>query len=167
MSAGKSKRLIHDYNALEGIFGAENILVLKPAIDTRSPSITSRGLNQTLNCIPMEEDEEWKTTIRLGDYPVIIVDEIQFLSQEDVKWLHKEEPDILLMYGLDKDFTGNYFPAFRTAKDLADREQRLFAVCDSCGKPATHSKLLRTSCDNEDHIVIGDEIYSPRCSDCL
>lgn len=167
MKSSKSKRLIHDYNELENIFGSENILVLKPDTDTRTEHIESRSLKQTLECYRMVDD--WKDKIKNEHHKVIMIDEFQFLSEDDIEWLafNDDRYSILMLYGLDKDYTDNNFPAFKKAMKYADKVERLFATCDCCGKQtATHSKLIGGHVTGEDHILIGD-MYSPRCTECL
>lgn len=151
-SSKTANALMARYNYLEK---GQKVLLLRPAIDTRfgSDVVKSRiGLSE--KCVLVEdflkgfhshypnfkqdllsnETEAYKKF----DYAAIIVDEAQFMTEEQVEFL-SDIVDFLnipvLCYGLRIDFQNHLFPGSAKLLAIADKIQEIKTVC-WCGKKA-------------------------------
>ena len=118
--------------------GQETLLV-KPAIDQRDGArfVASRaGLSHP--CIYFSDLQEMEPE-RLKQYACIIVDEAQFLSRDEVRYLAMLVDDYnipVICYGLRADFQGNFFPGSQELMATADIIEEIKTIC-WCGKKAT------------------------------
>ena len=130
-------------NALMARFNYEErgqqCLLVKPRIDQRDGErlVVSRiGLKH--ECIYFDELQQL-SVMELQQNACIIVDEAQFLSREEVRWLARlvDELDIPVMcYGLRSDFKGDLFPGSYELLVMADKIEEVKTIC-WCGKKAT------------------------------
>ena len=130
-------------NALMARFNYEErgqqCLLVKPRIDQRDGErlVVSRiGLKH--ECIYFDELQQL-SVMELQQNACIIVDEAQFLSREEVRWLARlvDELDIpVLCYGLRSDFKGDLFPGSYELLVMADKIEEVKTIC-WCGKKAT------------------------------
>ena len=130
-------------NALMARFNYEErgqqCLLVKPRIDQRDGErlVVSRiGLKH--DCIYFDELQQL-SVMELQQNACIIVDEAQFLSREEVRWLARlvDELDIPVMcYGLRSDFKGDLFPGSYELLVMADKIEEVKTIC-WCGKKAT------------------------------
>ena len=130
-------------NALMARFNYEErgqqCLLGKPRIDQRDGErvVVSRiGLKH--ECIYFDELQQL-SAMELQQNACIIVDEAQFLSREEVRWLARlvDELDIPVMcYGLRSDFKGDLFPGSYELLVMADKIEEVKTIC-WCGKKAT------------------------------
>ena len=145
MNAGKSVEAIKTYEIYKR--KKMNPIIIKPAIDTREGEqkgwghTTSRLIKEPTPAYYIQnvENEIWKL-----DYgQVIIVDEAQFLSREDVIFLSKivelQKVDVIA-YGLKNDVNGNLFPGAKAFMEFADMIKEIDMVCENpyCLNKATH-----------------------------
>ncbi|MBR6321506.1 MAG: thymidine kinase [Lachnospiraceae bacterium] len=151
------------------------VLLLKPAIDTReaTPVVRSRiGLESP--CIMVAED---KDLYRLyldehRDINVIIVDECQFLTPDQVDQLGmiSLEYDIpVLCFGLATDFLTHLFPGSRRLFEIAESVTEIKSVC-RCGAKATvnarfdeNGKVLFSG---SQIMIGGNDRYEAMCRKC-
>lgn len=130
-----------------------HVLMAKPIADTRTKKIWSRiGLES--ECISLEELCSM-SPYDLDAYDVIIIDEIQFASNEQIDFLATlvDHHNIsVFAYGLMLTFSGTLFDGAKRMLELADNIHECESVC-WCGAPAKFSALLD---DNGDVVRIGD-----------
>ncbi|MCI8593714.1 MAG: thymidine kinase [Oscillospiraceae bacterium] len=117
----------------------QDSLLVKPNIDQRDGArfVASRaGLSHP--CIYFtdlrEMDEE-----ALRRYACVIVDEAQFLSEDDVDYLTHLVDDLnlpVICYGLRADFKGDLFPGSKALLATADIIEEIKTIC-WCGRKAT------------------------------
>lgn len=118
--------------------GQETLLV-KPAIDQRDGArfVASRaGLSHP--CIYFSDLQAMEPE-SLRKYACIIVDEAQFLSRDEVRYLTMLVDDYnipVICYGLRADFSGNFFPGSQELMATADIIEEIKTIC-WCGKKAT------------------------------
>lgn len=118
--------------------GQETLLV-KPATDQRDGArfVASRaGLSHP--CIYFSDLRAMEPE-SLRKYACIIVDEAQFLSREEVRYLTDLVDDYnipVICYGLRADFSGNFFPGSQELMATADIVEEIKTIC-WCGKKAT------------------------------
>lgn len=151
------------------------VLLLKPATDTRDGAdiLRSRiGLEARAVIVPENCDVY---ALYKNDYPdrqVVIVDECQFLTPEQVDQLGQIVIDYnvpVLCFGLRTDFQTKLFPGSRRLFEIAESITEIKSVC-KCGAKATVNARL----DDEGNVVYeGDQVclggnsrYVPMCRKC-
>ena len=109
---------------------------------------------------------------KAGKFDVIIADEAQFLSPQQIDQLRDivdEENVPVLCFGLRTDFLTNFFPGARRLMELADSITEIKTVC-SCGHKATVNARI----DGEGKVVTkgsqiligGNDSYIAMCHKC-
>ena len=117
------------------------VWLIKPGTDTRDGAdiIRSRiGLQQQAQVIHPDEDII-AAYHAAGDYDVIIADEAQFLTPEQIdglRWLVDEKNIPVLCFGLRTDFLTHFFPGAKRLMELADSITEIKTICE-CGRKAT------------------------------
>jgi len=143
MNAGKSTILLQSsYNYHER---GMRTLLMKPAIDTRddvADEITSRiGLTAPADLITPKQNLETHIRAAHERAPIdcVLVDEAQFLSEDQVWQLSKVADDMgipIMCYGLRTDFRGKLFPGSAALLAIADNIKEIKTLC-WCGRKAT------------------------------
>ena len=172
-SSKTAQALITKYNYEENDL---SVWLLKPSADTRDGKSILRsriGLEAEVEIVPPETDilELFRST-RLGKCDVIIVDECQFLTQEQIDQLRAivDEHTIPVMcFGLRTDFQTKLFPGSLRLMEVADTIQEIKTICD-CGAKATVNARI----DSTGHIIThgaqvvlgGNDSYIAMCHKC-
>lgn len=171
MNAGKTTQLLQvKFNYEER---GQNVLLLKPAIDSREGSgiIKSRvGLEAEAVLIYSDTDllELVNTESEKNKINCIIVDEAQFLSKVQAEQLCLIVDDLnipVIAYGLRSDFRGELFPGSQTLLAFADSIEELKTIC-WCGKKAImNTRLLngKPVYEGEQVQIGGNESYISLC----
>ncbi|VEU58846.1 thymidine kinase [Mycoplasmopsis gallinacea] len=163
MFAGKSSELIKRLT-LYKIAKFEPI-IFKPALDTRfsDSKIVSRT-GSTFPAISINEPKEVLSHID-EKTEVIAFDEIQFFDKKIITIIEKlaNKGIHIIISGLDMDFEGNPFENVAKLMAIADKVDKLKAVCMVCYAPAGMSFR---KIDSKLRTVIGDDIYEARCRFC-
>ena len=178
MSAGKSLRLLstaHD-------FDSKNIpiLVFKPSADTRDGAniIRSRaGLER--ECISIEPDinifdavndfNHIRMATNDDKLKWILVDECQFLSEEQVDQLSDivDFMDInVICYGLRTDFKSKLFPASKRLFEIADEIEEIKTTCKCGGRASINARFSKDGkiiTEGSQILVGGDDLYHAIC----
>ena len=142
MNAGKSTLLLqasHNYHER----GMKTYLITA-GFDKRvgEGKIGSRiGIASDADTFHDKEDMFQKIELRLkkGPCSCVLIDEAQFLSEEQVWQLARVVDDLklpVMCYGLRVDFQGKLFPGSATLLALADEMREIRTICH-CGKKAT------------------------------
>ena len=172
-SSKTSQALITKYNYEENNL---RVWLLKPDADTRDGRhiLRSRiGLEAEVEVIPpsMDVRDRFRDT-RLGRCDVIIVDECQFLTEEQIDQLRaivNEYGIPVMCFGLRTDFQTRLFPGSRRLMEIADTIQEIKTICD-CGAKATVNARI----DSQGHIITqgeqvvlgGNDSYIAMCHKC-
>lgn len=172
-SSKTAQALITKYNYEENDL---NVWLLKPDADVRDGDkiLRSRiGLEAMAECIGPEMDiaELFRRT-QLGKCDVIIVDECQFLTPEQINQLRQLVDDYnlpVMCFGLRTDFQTHVFPGSLRLMEIADTIQEIKTICD-CGAKATVNARI----DSQGHIVTqgaqvflgGNDSYIAMCHKC-
>ncbi len=151
------------------------VMFIKPAIDTRDGAeiVRSRiGLQQ--KAIPIPSDMDIYELYKKGhtDCKVVICDECQFLTPEQVDQLDKIVMDYdipVLCFGLSTDFLTHLFPGSKRLFEIAQSITEIKSVC-KCGAKAT----VNARFDDEGNIVYegsqimlgGNGRYEAMCRKC-
>lgn len=171
MFSGKTEELLR--RAKRVMLAKQKILLFKPAIDIRyaQDSIVSHN-GISLPChvtkcnITVDEIEQF------GDADVYAFDEAQFYSSSFLKLINHEISlgKRIICSGLDLDFLGEPFGIMPQLLALADKVDKLTAICPLCGKEATRTQRVfnGSPVTNGKVIVVGGAgTYEPRCKDCF
>ena len=172
-SSKTAQALITKYNYEENDL---KVWLVKPSADTRDGEkiLRSRiGLQAEVEVLPPDMDvfARFKET-RVDCCDLIIVDECQFLTPEQVDQLRKivDDYDICcICFGLRTDFLTRLFPGSLRLMEIADTIQEIKTMCD-CGEKATVNARI----DSEGHIVTegaqvvlgGNDAYIAICHRC-
>ena len=151
------------------------VWLIKPATDTRDGAdvIASRiGLSEVCQAIKKEDDilEIFKRDH--SDKDVIIADEVQFFSPEQIDQLRAivNECDIpVLCFGLRTDFLTHLFPGSLRLFEVADSIAEIKTIC-TCGSKA----IVNARIDGEGNVVTagsqvmlgGNDSYIAMCHRC-
>ncbi len=172
-SSKTAQALITKYNYEENDL---SVWLLKPSADTRDGQAILRsriGLEAAVEIVPPGTDIlQLFRAQRLGKCDVIIVDECQFLTQEQIDQLRTivDEHNIPVMcFGLRTDFQTKLFPGSLRLMEVADTIQEIKTICD-CGAKATVNARI----DASGHIITqgaqvvlgGNDSYIAMCHKC-
>ena len=171
MSCGKTEELLRRVKRC--IIAQKRVKVISPEIDTRTKGdyIESRN-GLWLDAITVRHAREIINKISPED-EVVAIDEIQFFDSEIVPVIKKlvEHGKRVIASGLDLDFKGEPFGCMPELLCIADRVDKLTAVCMKCGSDhATRTQRLINGfpADKSSPLIMigGDETYEARCIKC-
>ena len=172
-SSKTAQALITKYNYEEN---GLQVWLIKPSADVRDGEdiLRSRiGLACHVQVIAPEMDVyDLFLRERLGRCDVIITDECQFFTPEQIDQLRtivNEHNVPVMCFGLRTDFQTKLFPGSRRLMELADAIEEIKTMCD-CGSKATVNARI----DGEGHIVTegaqvllgGNDRYIAMCHKC-
>ena len=172
-SSKTAQALITKYNYEENDL---QVWLIKPSADTRDGQTILRsriGLQAECEVIPPTTNILTRfLETRKGNCDVIICDECQFLSPEQIEQLREivnEHVIPVMCFGLRTDFQTNLFPGSLRLMELADEIQEIKTICD-CGAKATVNARI----DGSGHIVTegaqvllgGNDAYIAMCHKC-
>ena len=171
MSCGKTEELLRRIKRC--IIAQKKVKVISPAVDTRAKGdyIESRN-GLWLDAITVKSSRDILNHISPKD-EVIAIDEIQFFDEEIVSVVRKlaEQGKRVIASGLDLDFKGEPFGPMPQLLCIADKVDKLTAVCMKCGSDrATRTQRLVNGfpADKSSPLIMigGDETYEARCLKC-
>ena len=172
-SSKTAQALITKYNYEEN---GLQVWLIKPSADTRDGVTVLRsriGLEAQCEVIPPEMNiYDRFAESRCGKCDVIICDECQFFTQEQVDQMRAIVNDYaipVMCFGLRTDFLTKLFPGSLRLMELADEIQEIKTMCD-CGAKATVNARI----DGHGHIVTqgaqvllgGNDAYIAMCHKC-
>ncbi len=153
MNAGKSTQLLeisHDYEVNIG----KKILTLKPESDTKADNCIVARIGRDMlrrNCdflIKKEENWLYNEVAKNKEATIVLIDEAQFLSKENVWDCARIVTDLgipVICFGLKCDFRGEPFEGstylFALAQDIEEVTTR--AICKRSEKPVKATVNLR------------------------
>ncbi len=169
-SSKTAQVLMTRFNYLER---GRKVLLMKPATDTRDGITTIRSrIGLEADAIVINHNDEISVYMAKHDADVIIVDEAQFLTENQVIQLRDivSKYNIPVMcYGLRTDFKGKLFTGSKALFELADEIQEIPSICD-CGEKA----IINARFDTHGHLITdgsivdlgGNEKYKAVCWSC-
>ena len=172
MNAGKSTSLLQaSHNYREG--GMQTYLITAQ-FDNRAGDgrIASRiGIGEPADTFAPDEDlfAKLKSRFIQDKIACVFIDEVQFLSKEQVWQLARAVDDLgvpVMCYGLRVDFQGNLFPGSAALLAWADEMREVRTICQ-CGRKATmvirRGPDGRALKDGEQVVIGGNETYVSLC----
>ena len=151
------------------------VMLMKPAVDNRDGESITRsriGLSEPTLEVSQTEDLYAVYEKNYSACGVIIVDECQFLTPEQVDQLGQIVIDFnipVLCFGLATDFTTHMFPGSKRLFEIAESISEIKSVC-KCGAKATVNARM----DDHGNIVFkgeqvclgGNDRYVAMCRKC-
>ena len=174
MNCGKSSSLMqvaHNYEQND-----KKVLVIKSEIDTKgNDCLESRiGLKRKVDILLKKDGSIKEYYNVLNDISCILVDEAQFLSEEQVDELYyiTKYFDIpVICYGLKTDFQSKLFVGSKRLLELADELDELITIC-RCGKRAKFNARFindKFTLEGDTNLIDGSITnvkYVPLCGKC-
>ena len=172
-SSKSAQALITKYNYEEN---GMSVWLIKPSADTRDGAdiLRSRiGLWAKAEIICPDTDIFQRfTQTRAGNCHIVIVDECQFMTPQQIDQLRQIVNDYevpVLCFGLRTDFQTKLFPGSMRLMELADVIEEIKTMCD-CGVKAT----INARIDGNGYIVTqgaqvvlgGNDSYIAMCHKC-
>ena len=164
MSAGKSSELIRRIERARLAYLPT--IIFRPATDTRSKPDHIESRNGLASCALVVDTA--KDILKYSAHAVVIgLDECQFFDNDiiDVVLTLLRQRKKIIAAGLDLDYRGKPFGPVPHLLALADRVDKLLAVCRKCGSDFA-SRTQRTVQSSE-QILVGYNEYEARCIDCF
>lgn len=166
MFAGKTEELIRRIKRLE--YAKKNVLVFKPTIDNRysNSKIVSHDKSEKAS-INVSFPEEILKHLK-KDTHCVVIDEAQFFTSKIVSVVQSLADTGLrvIVAGLDTDFKGEPFGPMPELLAVAEKIDKLTAICVISGEPATRTQRLIDGkpANYNDPVVLvaGAESYEPR-----
>jgi thymidine kinase len=170
MFSGKSEELIR--RVKRAVIARRNVQVFKPVIDDRyGVEVVRSHDGDSFVARPVRSSGEIAGLLS-PETTVVGVDEVQFFDPGIVDVVRSLVTNgrRVICAGLDLDFRGEPFGPVPTLLALAERVDKLEAICVVCGEPATRTQRIVNGVPafyDEPIIVIGaKEAYEARCRTC-
>ncbi len=170
MFSGKSEELIRRVKRAQ--IAKQEVQVFQHSLDERygQGCISSHsGGSAKAITVPSAADIEPLVTPATD---VVAIDEVQFYDDAIVAVCNRlaDRKLRVIVAGLDMDFRGEPFGPMPDLMAVADRVDKLEAICVVCGAPAVRTQRLidgRPANYDDDVILVGaEEIYEARCRAC-
>ena len=172
-SSKTAQALITKYNYEENDL---RVWLIKPSADIRDGEqiLRSRiGLEARVEVIPPETDLYARfSQTQAGKCDVIIVDECQFLTREQIDELRAIVNDFgipVMCFGLRTDFQTRLFPGSARLMEVADTIQEIKTICD-CGAKATVNARIDANgyiiTEGAQVVLGGNDSYIAMCHKC-
>ena len=152
-----------------------SVWLIKPQIDSRDgEGIVSSRAGLSAKAFVLSENENVYEEHQKLDKPVdvIIVDECQFLTEEQVNQLSYLVIDYdvpVICFGLRADFRTKMFPGSKRLMEIADSITEIKTIC-SCGRKATVNVRLDANgkivTEGEQVLIGGNDQYTSMCYQC-
>jgi len=167
MFSGKTDELIR--RLVRATIAKQKVQVFKPAIDVRYAveKVTSHA-GSNFDAIPVEKPAEILVKVE-KDTTVVGIDEAQFMDAEIVTVAQSlaEHGVRVLIAGLDMDFRGEPFGPMPVLMSMAERVDKLHAICMVCGDEASRTQRLvngKPARYDDPVVIVGaSELYEARC----
>src|SRR2546429_6021385 len=170
MFSGKSEELIG--RVKRAIIARRAVQVFKPAIDDRFGAALVRSHDgDSFVARPVRVSVDISRSVE-PETSVVGIDEVQFFASDIVDVVRSlvASGRRVICAGLDLDFRGEPFGPVPTLLALAERVDKLEAICVVCGESATRTQRIVNGVPaywDDPIIVIGaQEAYEARCRSC-
>lgn len=172
MFSGKTRELIERVKRAE--LAGNEIKVFKPDIDDRyeEKHVSSHNGEKVEAEVIDTENGRLEDAFSGVEADVVAIDEANFFSDKLVEQCHRlaNGGARVILSGTDQDFRGEPFEPLPELMAVAERVDKLKAVCTKCGQPATRNQRLingEPAHVEDPTIMVGaDEKYEARCRHC-
>lgn len=167
MFSGKTDELIRRLR--RATIARQNVQVFKPVIDNRYnvDKVTSHA-GTVFQAVPVACSADI-TRILEPATSVVGIDEAQFFDEGivEVAQILAGRGIRVLVAGLDTDFRGEPFGCMPVFMAIAERVDKLQAICMVCGEPASRTQRLvndKPAYYDDPVVIVGaSEMYEARC----
>lgn len=167
MFSGKTDELIR--RLVRATIARQKVQVFKPAIDVRYAveKVTSHT-GSNFDALPVEKASDIRARLE-ADTTVVGIDEAQFFDAEVVQVAEElaGRGIRVIVAGLDMDFRGEPFGAMPILMSMAERVDKLHAICMTCGDEASRTQRLvngKPARYDDPVVIVGaSELYEARC----
>lgn len=167
MFCGKTDELIRRLR--RATIARQKVQVFKPAIDNRYAveKVTSHAGTE-FEAKPIENAQQILENLD-EEATVVAIDEAQFFDEEIIPIVQQlaDKGLRVIIAGLDTDFRGEPFGPMPVLLAIAERVDKLQAICMVCGEPATRTQRLvngKPAHYNDPVVIVGAaEMYEARC----
>ena len=167
MFSGKTDELIRRLRRAR--IARQEVQVFKPTIDARYriDKVTSHAGGE-FEATPVMRAQEIRERLH-PDTTVVAIDEAQFFEDSIVPVVQglAEGGVRVIVAGLDSDFRGEAFGPMPVLLAVAERVDKLQAICMLCGEPASRTQRLINGVPAhvEDPVIVvgASELYEARC----
>jgi thymidine kinase len=167
MFCGKTDELIRRLR--RATIARQKVQVFKPSIDNRyDEQRVASHAGSTFEAIAISESKEILNQLA-ENTTVVGIDEAQFFDAEIVEVAENlaDHGIRVIVAGLDMNFKGEPFGCMPVFMALAERVDKLQAICMTCGEPASRTQRLVNGqparYDDPEIIVGASEMYEARC----
>jgi len=162
MFSGKTEELIRRVRRAQ--IAKQKVQIFKPGIDNRyhETDVVSHSA-MTVKAVPVSNSSEILDKL-YDSTRIVAIDEIQFFDDEIISVIKKlaRRGIRVIGAGLDQDYKGIPFGPIPTLLAIADRVDKISAICTVCGMSA--SKTFRKVCDDDNQVLVGEtDFYEARC----
>lgn len=167
MFSGKTDEMIRRLR--RATIARQKVQVFKPVIDNRyhSEQVTSHA-GTAYNAIPIQRAADILKLLE-KETTVVAVDEAQFFDDEITTIVQQlaDRGIRVIVAGLDTDFRGEPFGCMPVLMAIAEKVDKLQAICMVCGEPASRTQRLvngKPARYDDPVIIVGaSEMYEARC----
>ncbi|MFZ6030319.1 MAG: thymidine kinase [Chloroflexota bacterium] len=167
MFSGKTDELIRRLR--RATIARQKIQVFKPVLDNRYAveKVTSHAGN-AYEAVPIQHAADLLPRLE-EDTTVVAIDEAQFFDVDMVLLIQRlaERGLRVIVAGLDTDFRGEPFGPMPVVMAVAERVDKLHAICMVCGEEASRTQRLvngRPARYDDPVVIVGAaELYEARC----
>lgn len=171
MFSGKTEELLRRVRRAE--IARKKIQLFKPQIDNRYglERVASHNGVSRADVLVVQSAEELFRQVA-DDTEVVAIDEVQFFDGKiaEVCTRLADQRKRVIAAGLDQDFRGEPFGPMPLLLALAERVDKLNAICVRCGAAASRTQRLidgrPARYDDPVILVGGSESYEARCRQC-
>lgn len=171
MFSGKSEELIR--RVRRAVLARRTVQVFKSYLDDRYGGLQAVHSHDgsRVDAEPIQSSTELMEKIR-PDTQVVAVDEVQFLDDGVVTVVNDlaDRGLRVIVAGTDMDFRGAPFGPIAALLAVAEKIDKLHAICVKCGSPATRNQRLidghPAPAEGPTIQVGGLESYEARCREC-
>ena len=171
MFSGKSEELIR--RVRRAVLARKKVQVFKSHLDERygGVQVISSHNGVRIDAEPIQSSVEVMEHTR-PDTEVVAVDEVQFLDDGIVSVANAlaDRGVRIILAGTDMDFRGRPFGPMGALLAVAEKIDKLNAICVICGSPATRNQRLidgaSAPAEGPTIQVGGLESYEARCREC-
>lgn len=163
MFSGKTEELIRRVRRAQ--IARQKVQLFKPAIDNRysEDDIVSHS-SQAEKALAVKHATEILHNLK-DSTRVVAIDEVQFFGEQVIVVVEKlaRRGVRVICAGLDQDYRGKPFGPMGYLMAIADRVDKVQAICTVCGTPASKT-FRRSEHENGQKVLIGEaDIYEARC----
>ena len=150
------------------------VWLIKPKTDNRDGADTVKSrVGLSAVCTPIDADDDIFNayTAEHIEYDVVICDECQFFSEEQIDQLRRIVDELgvpVMCFGLRADFMTRLFEGSRRLFEVADSIAEIKTICE-CGSKATVNARIydgKVVTEGEQVMLGGNESYVAMCHKC-